>query len=58
MGYFLEGPSSPSQGFNITFSQGLGLRSFQGVNLHSAFQPLGLGLGLNVNTNLSALNVE
>jgi len=46
-GYFLEGPSSPS-------SQGLGLGSFQVVNLSSPFQPLGLGLGLSVNASLSA----
>jgi hypothetical protein len=32
MGYFLEESSPSSQGFNISFSQGLGLRSSQNVN--------------------------
>jgi hypothetical protein len=58
MGYFLERHFSPFQGFNINFSQGLGLVSFQVVNLNSPFQPLGLGLGLSVNTSLSAPKLE
>ncbi len=58
MGYFLEGSSSPFQGFNISFSQGLGLGSFQVVNFNSPSQPLGLGLGLSVNTSLSAPKLE
>jgi hypothetical protein len=58
MGYILEGPFSPSsQGFNISSPQGLGLRSFQVVNLSSLFQPLGLGLGLSVNASLRALKL-
>ncbi len=58
MGYFLEGPFSPSQGFNISFFQRLRLRSFQVVNLSFPSEPLGLWLDLNVNTSLSAPKLE
>jgi hypothetical protein len=53
MGYLLEGPSSPSsQGFNISYFQGLGYS--QVVYLSFPSQPFGLGLGLSVNASLSA----
>jgi hypothetical protein len=54
MGYLLGRPSPSSQGFNISFFQGLGSRSSQVVNLTSPSEPLGLGLGLNLNASLSA----
>lgn len=54
MGYLLEGPSPSSQGFNISYFQGLGLGYSQVVNLSFPSQPFGLGLGLSVNASLSA----
>jgi len=58
MGYFLEGPFSTYQRFNMSFSQRLGLKYFQVVNLSFPSQLLGLWLDLNVNTSLSAPKLE
>jgi hypothetical protein len=56
-GFFTKGPFFPSsQGFNISYYQGL--RSFQVVNLSSFSQPLGFGLGLSVNVSLNALKLR